>query len=228
MAKPLTLGEQRRLGVLGQTVRVLDEGLQLREPRLLGRLVASQVVVPTPSRPELPPGGAQLHPQPQLLLADERVEDVELVRGPREPALLELARHRDQPLRRCGQILPRSAPAPRVGARPAVREHAPRQDEPLLVLRLQVGERLELILVEQPGRDVELGLHVCLLRPRADERRVALRAEQEPDRLGEDRLPGAGLAGDRVQPRSRLEVRLADEDEVLDAEPTKQRSPGTS
>ena len=45
---------------------------------------------------------AQLRAQPQLLLADERVEDVELVRRPREPALLELARHRDQPLGRGG------------------------------------------------------------------------------------------------------------------------------
>ena len=39
--KPLTLGEQRRLGVLGQPVGVLDESPQLREPRLLGRRAAS-------------------------------------------------------------------------------------------------------------------------------------------------------------------------------------------
>ena len=51
------------------------------------------------------------------------------------------------------------------------------------------------------------------------ERGVALRAEQEPDRLREDRLPGAGLAGERDEPRAELEVRLADEDEVLDPQP---------
>ena len=40
-----------------------------------------------------------------LLLAGEGVEHVELVRGPGEPALLELAGHRDQPLGRGGDVL---------------------------------------------------------------------------------------------------------------------------
>ena len=144
--------------------------------------------------------------------------------GPREPPLLELARHRDQPLRRRGQVLACRAPAPRVGARPAVGEDAPREHEPVLALGPQLRERLELVLVEEPVRHVELRLDVRLVARRADDAASPLRAEQQPDRLGEDRLPGARLAGDRVQPGRELELRLADQDEVLDAEPTKQRS----
>ncbi len=84
----------------------------------------------------------------------------------------------------------------------------------VLVLRPQLGERLELV-----AGQVELRLDVRLLAGRADERVVALRAEQQAERLREDRLARARLAGDRVQPRRELELRLADEDEVLDAQP---------
>src|SRR5215211_4723327 len=112
-------------------------------------------------------------------------------------------------------------------ARTTVGEDTARQHEPVLVLRPQVGERLEALLVQKPGPELELGFHVGLIPSRADEAGVALGAEQQADRLREDRLPRAGLAGDRVQPRRRLELGLPDEDEVLDAEPTKQTCPDT-
>ena len=80
---------------------------------------------------------------------DERVEDVELVRGPGETALLELAGHRDQPLAGRGEILARRASAPRVRASAAVGEHAPGEHEPLLVLGPELGQRLQPLLVEQ-------------------------------------------------------------------------------
>src|SRR5581483_1510545 len=47
---------------------------------------------------------------------------------------------------------------------------------------------------------------------------VAAGAEQQADRLREDRLAGARLAGDRVQARGEAQLRVADEDEILDAE----------
>src|SRR5205823_3780495 len=68
--------------------------------------------------------------------------------------------------------------------------------------------------------------HVRLVRARADERRVALRAEQESDRLREDRLARSGLARDRAEPGGGLELGLADQDEVLDAEPAKHPGDG--
>ena len=52
-------------------------------------------------------------------------------------------------------------------------------------------ERLQLDVVEEAVRDVELGLDVRLVRGRPDGTRVTLDAEEEPDRLGEDRLARA-------------------------------------
>jgi hypothetical protein len=161
---------------------------------------------------------------PKLLLAAVGVEDVELVARPREPALLELAGHRDQPFGRGGEVLARDRAPPRVRARAAVAEDAPRQHEARLVLRRQLGERGELVVVEEAVRDVELGLDVGLAARRADDAGVALRAEEEADGLGQDRLPRARLAGDRGQAGSGSQLAVANQHEVLDPQATKQRS----
>ena len=84
--------------------------------------------------------------------------------------------------------------------------------------RAELGDRLELGIVEDPLREVELGLDVGLLGAGAQVPRVAGGPEEEPDGLSEDRLARAGLAGDRVEPGSEGEVGLADEDEALDAQ----------
>ena len=131
--------------------------------------------------------------------ARERVEHRELVARPREPPLLELAAHREQALDRGGDVLARGAAPPRVGARAPVGEDPPRDDERLLALGPQLRERAERVVVGQ----VELRLDVRLAAGRADRRRVAARAEQQADRVREDRLARAGLAGDRVQARRR-------------------------
>ena len=120
--------------------------------------------------------------------------------GPGEPALLELAGHRDQPLGRGRHVLPGGAPSPGVGARAAVGEDTAGKHEPFLFLRPQLGQRGSLLVVEEARRRLELDLDVGLVAVGPDERGVAARAEQEADRLREDRLAGAGLAGDRVQP----------------------------
>src|SRR5204862_859429 len=44
---------------------------------------------------------------------------------------------------------------------------------------------------------------------------------------GEDRLARARFAGDRVQPRRKLELRLADQDQVLDAQAAQHAPDGT-
>src|SRR5205807_9671760 len=134
-----------------------------------------------------------------LLLADERIEDVELVRGTAEAPLLELPGHRDQSLRRARDVLTGGAAAPRVRARATVGEDASREHEPVLVLGSELRQRVERFLLEQCRRKVELGFDIRLLRARADEGGVALGPEQQPDGLREDRLAGPGLARDRVQ-----------------------------
>ena len=208
--QPLAVAAQPLLVPFVHPSGVLDERAQLGDPRLCERRVGRQLLVALPRRLQLAPGGAH-----RLAVdAREPVEQLQLVRRPREAPLLELARHGDDALDGGRDVLTRRRTAPGIRARPPVGEHAPCDEERVLVLRPQLAQPLQLV------GHVELGLDVCLGRSRPDEGRVALRPEQEPDRLGEDRLPGAGLARDRVQPRRELELRLADEDEVLDAQPT--------
>ncbi len=199
----------------------LDESLELGEPRSDRIGVTRELLVPSPGREELPPRVAGLAPTLVLLGSAERIEDVELERGPREPALLELPRHRDEALRGRSDVLAGDRATPRVCARSPVTEDPPRDDEPGLALGPQLGERAELVVVEEPFRHVELGLDVRLGPVAADRRRVGARPEQQPDRLREDRLPRPRLARDRIQPGRERELSLADEDEVLDPKPTK-------
>ena len=184
--QPLALLAQRLLLARLHPLGVLDERAQLGEPRLRGGRVARELVVPPPRSAELAPGEPRLGPPAELLVAAERVEDGELVRGPREPALLELARHREQPLAERGDVLAGGAPAPRVRARPALRADPPRQHDALLVVRPQLGERLERLLLQQALREVELGLDVRLGRARPDV------APRRPSRRAAARSPARG------------------------------------
>ena len=163
----------------------------------------------------------------QLLVATEGVEDVELVRRPREPPLLELAGHRDQPLGDRRNVIARRGAPPGVGPCSAVGEDSAREDETLLALRPELREHVEGFLLQEPVREVELGLDICLLAAGSDQRRIASRAQEQADRLREDRLSGPGLAGDGVEPRSELELGLADQDQVLDAQAAQHAPDGT-
>ena len=93
---------------------------------------------------ELAPRGARVGAAAELVLAAEPVEHLELVRRPREAALLELPRHRDHALDRGGDVLAGRRAAPRVRARAPASGDAPRDEQRVLVLRLQLRELVEL------------------------------------------------------------------------------------
>jgi hypothetical protein len=218
VTQALPLGQEpllvARLDALGSRDEVLELRQALRHPG--GR--ARELLPPAPCGDQVAPGALKIRPAPQLLLADEGVEDVELVRRTGEAALLELSGHGQQALDQRRQVLPRHGAPPRVCARAPVREDPARGDETLLPGRPQLGEGGVLGVVEDAVGQVELGLDVGLFRARSEIAGVAGRAQEETDRLGEDRLPRPGLARDRVQTRRKGEVGLADEDEALDAQ----------
>ena len=178
--EPLPLGAQALLGVRLEPLGGRGERGELLEPRGGGCCVAGELVVAAAGGGELAPRDARLAPAAPLLLAAEGVEHVELVGRPAEAALLELARHRDQPLGRGGEVLARDAAAPRVGARAPVREHAAREHEALLAVGPQLGERLEALLVEHPVGHVQLGLDVGLAGARADVEASPLAPSRSP------------------------------------------------
>src|SRR5262249_11039258 len=159
------------------------EGPELGDASLLRVRPRLQLLVPASRGCEVAPSAARLRAAAQLLVADEPVEDAELVRAAREPALLELSGHREPPLTDGGEVLPRAATPPRVRARAAVGEDAAGEHEPFLVLRAQLGERRQVVVVQQGRRQVELGLDVCLAADGTNEGHVALGAEQQADRL---------------------------------------------
>jgi hypothetical protein len=88
-------------------------------------------------------------PPPELRVADEGVEDLQLERRAREATLLELTGHGQQALDERGQVFPWYGAAPGVGAGTPVREDPARRDEPLFALGTKVGDRFEPFLFEQ-------------------------------------------------------------------------------
>ena len=223
VAGALALRSQRLLLPRREALGVLHQRLELDEPSALGIGPPLELVHASRSGLKRPPCLTRLRPPESLVWPRERVEEVELVRGPCEAALRELAGEHEEALGAGDDVLPRDASAPGVRARATIRRHAARHDETGLVVGAEVAERLEALVVEEPLWYVELGLDVRLAAGGADRGGVAFRAEQEPDRLRDDRLPRAGLAGERDEPRCELELGLADEDEVLDPQSTQHR-----
>ena len=156
MAHPLALGAQRLLLATLDAVGALDEVTKSREARLLGSGVAQDRVRALARCRQGAPCLPRVAPARGLLLAEERIEDIELIRGPGEPSLLELPRHRDQPLGRGGEVLTRNRTSPRVRPRTPVCEDATGENDPPLVLRPELEERVELAVVEEPVSHVEL------------------------------------------------------------------------
>src|SRR5262249_54732945 len=155
--------------------RVLDERTELGKPSLRRRRVARQVVVAATCSDELTPGVAEPVAPAQVVGPDEAVEDGELGRGAREGPRLELSGHGHEALRSAGDVLPGGRASPGVRARAPVGEDAPGDDEPVLVLRANLAEGFEPLLVEELGRYRELGLDVRVRAGEADVARVALR-----------------------------------------------------
>ncbi len=71
---------------------------ELGQALLAARGSAGELLAAPPGGAELPPGALELAAPAELLLADESVEDVELVGRAREPPLLELPGHGEKPL----------------------------------------------------------------------------------------------------------------------------------
>src|SRR5262249_35566704 len=116
--EPLALVAQLVLATGREALGVCDEHRERLEPLARPGGVPGQLVVRAT-------GGLQPAPRPARLRdgvagPGKAVERRELGAGTAEPALLELAAHREERLGRGGDVLARGAPAPGVGACPAV------------------------------------------------------------------------------------------------------------
>ncbi len=134
MAEPLTFLTQAILGSHLEPFGVLDEGMKLGQASLGRSRAARHLVIGAARGGLLPPGHASFAAQFALLVADECVQRIQLVGRPRQPALLELPRHRQQSLACGGQILASGASPPGVRTRASVGEHPPGQHQTVLAL----------------------------------------------------------------------------------------------
>src|SRR5262249_6305654 len=129
VAESLPPREEVPLVGRGHAFGRVRESFQLRESERDRVRVAGELLVAAPRRDEVAPREAGLAPTCELLATAERIEHVELERRLGEPPLLELSRHRNEPLS-CGRdVLARDGAAPCVRARATVAEDAAREDE---------------------------------------------------------------------------------------------------
>jgi len=102
-------------------------------------------------------------------------------------------------------------------------EDAPGDRKAAFVLGPELCERLQLVVAEERVRHVQLGLDVGVGARRPDEPCIGLGAEQQAERLREDRLAGARLAGDHVEAGRERELGVPDQHEVVDPQPRQHR-----
>jgi len=80
------------------------------------------------------------------------------------------------------------------------------------------------------GVNGELGADACLLGARAEQLGIGAAAEGEAERIQQDRLAGAGLAGQHGEAGIDLEIQAVDEDDVADRQVQQHRrsAPGVT
>ena len=218
MAEPLALGAQPLLVARLHALGVLDERAQLGEARLGERGVRRQLLVPAPRGEQLAPRGARLRAARSCSSPQNRSSTSSWYDG-----------RASRRCSNCPDIATTRSTAAATSSRAAARPHAYARVRPSPKTRRETSERV-LVLGPQlarsssssSGRSSSASTYASSPAGPTNESSPFV-AEQQPDRLREDRLPRAGLAGDRVQPGRELELGLADEDEVLDAQATQHR-----
>ena len=88
-----------------------------------------------------------------------------------------------------------------------------------LVLGRGTGDQI--VVGEQTPRGMALGKlegrdHLALFGALAHQSRLTARAKRERKRIEQDRLPGAGLAGQRGKAGAEIDVQAIDQDDIAD------------
>ena len=146
----------------------------------------------------------------------EPVEDVHLRRGDRQLAVLVLAVEGEQPAAEQLQVGGRGGATGDEGRGPARGGDPPAQHDLLGALGQPLGEVGHLGLVEQSGGQVEGALDPGLTGSGPDDLRPRLATHQQVEGVGQHRLAGAGLAGDRVEALVEAQLGALDQQQVLD------------
>ncbi len=218
MAQAITLGFQLTLlaGIRGGRLDLRQLEAKQVEVPLPCSFALAQLGQLTRQRHHLGVGVAVAAPALKLLGAGEAVEDLELRRGQHQPAVLVLPVEGQQPGAERPQVARRRGAPLHEGAGPPRDTDAPSEDDLVGVRGKAPAQLGQLGLGEQLPSKREDTLHVGLIGPGTDDLGARLAAHQQVERVGEDRLPRPGLAGDRVQPACEAELGTLDQQQVLD------------
>ena len=161
--------------------------------------------------------GAIVLAKPEVLLAREAIQHVELRRGERQTAVLVLPVEGEQPRAEGAQVGDVRGPPLDVRARAPAGAHTPREHDLGCVIGHPRGQVRQLGVVEQAVGQVEDALHVGLGRAGTHDLRSRASPQQQVERVREHGLAGAGLAGDGVQPGAEPQLGTLDHKQVFDA-----------
>ncbi len=162
-------------------------------------------------------------PQRQVLGPGEAIEDLQLGRSDRQLAVLVLAIEGEQAAAEQLQVGGGRGASGDEGAGSAAPGDTAAEHDLLGILGQPLRQLGELGVVEQPLRQVEDPLDPGLRGARADDPRPRFAAHQQVERVGEDGLAGAGLAGDRIEPVAEAQLGTLDQQQVLDPQLTQHR-----
>ena len=153
------------------------------------------------------------HPSSELKLLGTAVgvEHLELRGRQHQLAMLVLAVEGQQPAPELPQVGHRRRAPAHIRAGPSVGPHAPGEDELLGTIRNRLG-------AGKLRGQREHTFDICLGGAGPDDPAAGPPAEQQIERVSQQRLAGSGLAGHDVQPRSEAELGSIQQQQVLDAQ----------
>src|SRR5687768_7721260 len=154
----------------------------------------------------------------QVLAPAESVEQVQLRGGQREPPVLVLPEEGHQPPAERGEVGRRRRAPLHEGPRAALSAHPACEDKLVQILSHALAQVRQLRLLQQPRRQLEYALHVRLRRARPHDSRPWLPAQQQIERMRQDRLASPRLARDGRQAVSRPQLGTLDQEQVLYAQ----------
>ena len=149
-----------------------------------------------------------------LRVARRRVEQPALHGRPHERARLVLRDDADQPLACRLQRRARGAAAHDQRPAAAVGRHAPRHDQPVLVVGHELAQPANASSSSAPGGSEKDASTYASAADGPTSAASPRAAQHQPQRLGQHRLAGAGLARHHVEARRQIQLGALDQDEV--------------
>ncbi len=150
-----------------------------------------------------------------LLQPGKGVEQRPVAARIEKSAIVVLAVQLHQRLRQPPQHLTAHPPVVDPGSLAAIRGVDAAQDQTVIVRQPRFAQNR---MGGMAGGEIEDSRHLALRRPRPHQRRAATPAQHKTQGVQQDRLAGAGLAGQHVETRPEVKLQPVDDEQIADIE----------